>query len=100
MIGGDVITEKEQTCNRRQIRIQLWPAASTRYSTTSPLNGAAKEWVDPPVIVPPVVVVPLAGLNHSTFSTLVVAARFTVKVPPFGAYTKYSAPLATLSARQ
>jgi len=52
------------------------------------------------MIVPPLVVAPVAGFNHSTCSTSVVAPRFTVKVPPFGAYTRYSAPVATLSAKQ
>jgi hypothetical protein len=33
-------------------------------------------------------------------TTRVVADKFTVKVSPLGAYTKYSAPVATLSARQ
>ena len=51
-------------------------------------------------MVPPVVMAPLVGLSHSTFSVRVVADKFTVMLPPFGAYTRYSAPVATLSARQ
>src|SRR6267142_853717 len=42
----------------------------------------------------------VAGLHHSTFSARVVALRYTVNVPPLGAYTRYSAPVAALSARQ
>src|SRR5712691_11850240 len=51
-------------------------------------------------MAPPLVVTPVAGFNHSTFSARVVALRFTVNVPPLGAYTRYSAPVAALSARQ
>lgn len=50
-----------------------------------------KGFVDPPLIVPPVVMAPLLGLSHSRFSVLVVADKFTVKVPPLGANTRYSA---------
>jgi len=58
----------------------------------SPLKGEMKDWfADPPAIVPPVVMAPLLGLSHSTFSVRVVADRFTVNVPPLGAYTRYSA---------
>ena len=58
------------------------------------------DFVVPPLMAPPLVVTPVAGLNHSTFSARVVALRFTVNVPPLGAYTRYSAPVAALSARQ
>src|SRR5882672_2549779 len=82
-------------------KFQLCPATSTRYSTASPVKGGVKDWfADPPAIVPPVVMAPLLGLSHSTLSVRVVADRFTVKLPPFGAYTRYSAPVATLSAKQ
>jgi hypothetical protein len=63
----------------------LRPAASTIYRTASPLKRAVKDFVDPPVVAAPAVVTPLAGLNHSTFRTRVVADKFTVKVPPLGA---------------
>lgn len=56
--------------------------------------------LDPPEIAAPLVIAPVAGFIHSTLSTLVVADKFNVMLPPFGAYTRYSAPVATLSARQ
>ncbi len=49
---------------------------------------------------PPEVMAPVAGLSHSTFKVRVVAERFTVKEPPEGAYTRYSAPVAIALARQ
>src|SRR6266403_1965699 len=74
---------------------------STRYNTASPLKGGVKDWfAEPPAMVPPVVMAPLLGLSHSTLRVRVVADKFTVMLPPFGAYTRYSAPVATLSARQ
>jgi hypothetical protein len=64
---------------------QLCPAASTIYSTASPLKGAVNDLVEPPLMEPPLVTAPVAGLSHCTFRTRVVADRFTLKVPPFGA---------------
>lgn len=40
-----------------------------------------KDFVDPPVVAAPAVVTPLAGLNHSTFRTWIVADKFTAKGP-------------------
>jgi hypothetical protein len=51
-----------------RVSSQLWPAASTMYRTASPLNGAVKDIVDPPLVAATGVVTPVAGLNHSTFS--------------------------------
>ena len=64
------------------------PAESTRYSTASPPNGGVNDREDDPAgIGVPVVVAPVAGLNHSTFNVLEldIAERFTVNDPPFGA---------------
>ncbi len=64
------------------------PAESTRYSTASPLNGGVNDREDDPAgMGVPMVVAPVAGLNHSTFNVLAldIADRFTVNDPPFGA---------------
>src|SRR6266849_8021603 len=87
----------------QQKKRQLWPAASTRYSTASPLIevGALNCWMLPPVTIAPGVAVPVEGSNHSTFNLLVVAVRSTVNaVLLFGWYTRYSAPLDGVCARQ
>jgi hypothetical protein len=49
------------------------------------LKGGVNDWDnDPPVTVPAVVDVPVAGLNHSTFKVFFVAERFTLNDPPEG----------------
>jgi hypothetical protein len=63
-------------------------------------RGERLALADPPVIAAALVVAPVARLHHSTFSERVVAERFTAKLPPVAAYTRYSAPVAALSARQ
>lgn len=71
-----------------------------KYNTESPLKGAVNEVVAPPDTVPPSTVVPLPGLNHSTDKFPSVAEIFTDAAPPFGRYTRYSAPSATGFAKQ
>ncbi len=73
----------------QQKKRQLWPAASTRYSTASPLievGGVNCCCVFPPGTVPPLVVTPVAGLNHSTFRLRAddIAERLTQNEPLFG----------------
>ena len=66
----------------------LWPDVSTRYNTASPLNGGLKDCVDDPAIIGLCdIVVPVAGLNHSTanFRESGMAERSIVNEPPEGA---------------
>jgi hypothetical protein len=57
---------------------------------------------DPHCIVPADEMAPVAGFSHVTVSerALDIDLRFTVKVPPLGAYTTYSAPTEGVCARQ
>src|SRR5437016_13943606 len=91
--------DEQHRCELAQGR-QLWPAEANSDSTASSLKGGVNVCVEPPETLPPEVVLPLLGSNHSTFSTRVVADKFTVKLPPFGAYTRYSAPTDGVCAKQ
>ena len=62
------------------------------YATAIPLKGGVMSTVPPPETVPPAVVWPLAGLNHSTVRDPETLARFTVALPPVGKNTRYSLP--------
>src|SRR6267378_7611864 len=54
--------------------------------------GPVRGMLLPPVTVPPGVVSPVSGLNHSTVKLPEVPERLTVTVPPVGRNTRYSLP--------
>jgi len=79
---------------RDRVRHRVFPGRMPffRYSTASPENGGVMMRVPPPATVPPSVVTPVAGLNHSTVNSVVAPDRLTVKAPVPGWYTRYSDP--------
>ena len=40
---------------------------STRYNTASPLKGGVKDWLPPPLIVPPVVTAPVVYQSYPAY---------------------------------
>ena len=55
-----------------------------KWRTASPENGAVRVRAAPPLIVPPLLIAAVAGLNHSTDKIPCTAVRFTFTLPPEG----------------
>ena len=71
------------------------------YSAASPEKGGVNERIAPPVVVPPLIVSPVLGLNHSTFSAPDAAVRFTLIAPLVAdRYVRYSPSVGEEFARQ